>query len=356
MVLFGGDVPGAFSTDTWLLTASGWQQLTPSHSPPYPLRAWIEADPVRGECFLFTVGVTGLETWEFDGADWALVPANPAPPALLSVTRACYLPSGPGILVLFTFPTEQAWLWSNRRWNQVPWTPPPGQSAWMLATDRTRDKLVIGRIVFDPVNGSRPELFDARGGAWDPGVPATSTSPMHWDRHRGTLVGFGGLTGHDTGTITVSGATTEYGRPRRPGVATPYGMGCPASAPLILAATNEPTIGSTLDLELLAVPTGAQLGAVALGLSNSQLGALPLPYPLDALGMPGCTLLQSMDESGIPLVSLTPPRATASIPFPNRIELVGETGWFQATIVAPGINPAGAVASNGLEVTLGGLR
>jgi hypothetical protein len=92
-VLFGGTDAGAFAFygDTWEWDGSAWHQITPSGPSPAP-RGWHQMtfDPVRGRTVLYG-GYNGGQlgdTWEWDGTHWLGIPTPTAPPARSSTSIA----------------------------------------------------------------------------------------------------------------------------------------------------------------------------------------------------------------------------------------------------------------------------
>ena len=89
-----------------------------------------------------------------------------------------------------------------------------------------------------------------------------------------------------------------------------------------------------------ALPDGRLGGA---GVSNTNLGGLPLPFDLSVLGMNGCTLYTSLDVT-LPMTNLFG-RARATVPIPLGRQ-PGLRFYNQAIVVDPGANAAGLVLSN----------
>ncbi|MFY9343490.1 MAG: FG-GAP-like repeat-containing protein [Planctomycetota bacterium] len=137
-----------------------------------------------------------------------------------------------------------------------------------------------------------------------------------------------------------------------PATATAYGTGC--GTPVFAfqpVATAPPRLGQTAAADLLQAPTAAV--GMALSFSDQFAGSLPLPAPLAAIGMPGCTLLQSSDVLGLGTTPLTATTFRFSLAIPNQPALLGADLFLQGYCFAPGQNPLQLVASNGVAWHLG---
>jgi hypothetical protein len=136
---------------------------------------------------------------------------------------------------------------------------------------------------------------------------------------------------------------------------TAYGAGCTGSGghvPLI-GSVADATVGQTYGIELHAAPPGT-LAICALGDSNTQLGAIPLPFDLAAIGAPGCSLLAnlvfttSLSTAGTGSGGGT---ATFRFPIPNDPTLRALVLYFQVFVGDP-VNQLGLTTTNGLRATL----
>lgn len=85
----------------------------------------------------------------------------------------------------------------------------------------------------------------------------------------------------------------------------------------------------------------------------SWVGALP--RDLTPAGMTGCTLYQSNDIFGLPTTSVggSLSQRNFSMAVPANGLLVGQHFFFQALCLAPGVNPRGIIASNGIDFRIG---
>ncbi|MFK7743098.1 MAG: hypothetical protein AB8H80_22480 [Planctomycetota bacterium] len=133
-------------------------------------------------------------------------------------------------------------------------------------------------------------------------------------------------------------------------VVTPvmYGVGCGSPA-LVLTpdAGGKPVLGQTATATISNAPTTA--GGAIVGWSNQNVGPAPLPATLSGIGMPGCFLWTSSEVIGLPVTPLTASTMQYSLAVPNVASLVDAKVYVQAFAVAPGVNAAGLIVSNGIE-------
>jgi hypothetical protein len=120
------------------------------------------------------------------------------------------------------------------------------------------------------------------------------------------------------------------------------------SAGLALGSATRPIIGTTIGLNTTNIPAGTQFGGL-------QLSFTPQVPPLDltSIGMPGCF---SYTQNAFLIGGLwIAPGAShlVSIPIPNQNSLIGAVVYTQSATFGPPLTPLGAIASNGLVLTLG---
>ena len=84
--------------------------------------------------------------------------------------------------------------------------------------------------------------------------------------------------------------------------------------------------------------------------SNTNYNGLPLPLPLDAIGMPTCTLLAAPELLDLVVGTQT---ATWSVALPATASLAGLEFFNQAFSLDPATNSLGLVASNAGRGVLG---
>ncbi len=133
---------------------------------------------------------------------------------------------------------------------------------------------------------------------------------------------------------------------------TTYGTGCSGAAgvPTLVAAaaTPRPVVGATFNLEISNLPFGIAL--VGTGFSNTTYNGLPLPLPLDALGMPNCTLWAAPEVLTAVVGS---PLAPWSLVIPGSPTLYGLQFFNQAFSLDAAANSLGITASNAAAAVLG---
>lgn len=141
--------------------------------------------------------------------------------------------------------------------------------------------------------------------------------------------------------------------PTHPATSVPFGPSCrgSAGAPDLQAWSGlRPRLGQLWTVTAAPLTPGRAV-FVALGLSDSQAGAVRLPYDLSHLGMTGCQLLQSGElafQAANPIGVIH-----WSMAIPNGPWLAGGRFFVQVYALDPAANPAGLVTSNGLAATVG---
>ncbi len=114
--------------------------------------------------------------------------------------------------------------------------------------------------------------------------------------------------------------------------------------PLGILASGFAFPGRTVAFDAVNLPTSAQFGGIALGLTKYDPG-----IELSAIGMPGC-----FQHNNAQAVSLFFPPATGTLfQAPLGTDFLGVRIQAQAAVYAPGLTPNGFVSSNGVEMTLG---
>jgi hypothetical protein len=207
-VLFGGLHPQGFLGDTWEWDGSSWSQRTPAIAPPARSRSGSAFDTVRARLLLFG-GVTGVfgsaqlfaDTWEWDGAAWALrSPAN-APPARGGHAiafdsrrgRAVLFGGGDALFARF----QDTWEWDGLDWTQrAPAAVPPGREWHALAYDSARGRTVMfGGLV--SIAQAAADTWEWDGTDWiqrtpTRSPPARSGHALAYDPVRRRTLLFGG--------------------------------------------------------------------------------------------------------------------------------------------------------------------
>ena len=132
-----------------------------------------------------------------------------------------------------------------------------------------------------------------------------------------------------------------------------FGSGCPgpAGTPRLAAVPYRlPWLGDVFEIELTRLVPG-ESAWIALGSSNAVWGAVPLPFALGAAGMPGCTLLASLDVL-VPVANVAGVAALA-LELPADPAFAGLDLHTQGWTTAPTANPTGLIVSNGATARIG---
>jgi hypothetical protein len=111
------------------------------------------------------------------------------------------------------------------------------------------------------------------------------------------------------------------------------------------AASARPVLGTAIGLDTTSLPAGAPLGATLLGLAE-----LSPPLDLSGLGMTNCSQYGTIDASQV-WVAVGGTGSTA-FGLPANPAFAGLVLISQAAVLAPGLNPTGALTSNGLRLVL----
>jgi hypothetical protein len=107
-----------------------------------------------------------------------------------------------------------------------------------------------------------------------------------------------------------------------------------------------PAIGTSRVLGLHSLPAGSSLAALVLSFSQQSPG-----IDLAGIGMPGCAQYVGLDATA--LLPVNAAAANLQLSIPNAQPLVGLVLFAQGAAFAPGLNPAGIVASRGLRLVIG---
>lgn len=138
---------------------------------------------------------------------------------------------------------------------------------------------------------------------------------------------------------------------------TTYGSGCPAgtSGTPRIGVRGEAKVGETIAVNLSRAPAGSR-ALLVLGLSDTAWGPVPLPLGMAPLGMPGCSLLASLDFTFPVDTEPTPPapgRASVAFPIPQQPVLAGATLFLQWIVGAsPGtLIPGGTTRALRIQIS-----
>jgi hypothetical protein len=163
---------GSSTEETWLLSASGWKQLHPPHSPPSRFNASLAIDPASHNVMMYG-GWTFprkvfTDTWRWDGGDWQLLDSSlksagsPVIGSLVADAKS---------LLLFAYDggvrQVAVWRWEKNQWAQVVASgSPPRIQDFGIAFDG-RDILVFGGLDADQHIGDFSTAeWTWNGGKW----------------------------------------------------------------------------------------------------------------------------------------------------------------------------------------------
>ena len=408
-LLCGATSGGGLLNDTWRYDGTTWTKASPATSPPARLRHAVAFDLLRGKVVLFggsTATNTGhfADTWEFDGTNWQqLTPANSPTPrndhAMVydEARQKVLLFGGHDVSAVF----GDTWQWDGTNWTQLnPVTIPTVRRDFGMVYDKARRKVVMfggfqGQGLGVPLN----DTWEWDGTDWTRVTTTTSPSArggfvMAYDivRQRTTLFSGYPITadtwnydGKDWALQTSAATPTgrsghamvyDFLRSRlvmaggydsaftndtwefsttAPGAINPIGSGCAGTAGIPALSTTDsalPWVGTTLPLEVAAVPAAAPL-TLLIGASKQSWGSIPLPFNLSSLGMTGCTLQTSIDVT-VPMAN-GGGLGTLALPIPVNFGLVGQQLYIQTFVIDIGGNPGNATLSNGLALLFGAL-
>lgn len=134
--------------------------------------------------------------------------------------------------------------------------------------------------------------------------------------------------------------------------ATNFGAGCGAT-PLTLDTVVgvKPILGAAQFVDIKSIPFG--LAFMAYGGSNTFVGGTPLPLNLSNYGMPGCFLYHDLLDFALPMVPVAFGQARYKFDLPYSSAFLGTHVFLQAWALQPGVNAAGMIGSNGMDLSLG---
>lgn len=394
-VLFGGLFAGVRYNETWLWDGSTWAQATPATVPPARIAHAMVYDAWRGRLVMFGGipaggGLLG-DTWEWDGVDWqAMTPANaPAPRrshpmAFHPVRNTVVLWGG-----YSTADLNDMWEWDGSNWTPIVTANSP---APRRASDMAWDPIGNGLLLFSGyLMGNDTWFFD--GTNWVQKFPAASPSArydhsMVTDPVRGRIVMFGGPGAADqwewdgTNWLNRTPATLPSARSdtylsydlvreevlmfgsspspetwryavTQPASFTTSGIGCPGTLPVApaVATSDRPWLGEVFTVDVGPVPANT-IGLMISGLSDTTSSLGPLPAPLAAIGMPGCTL--QVDPVLIDAFLAIGNTATWALAIPNTATLLGAQIFSQGAALDLGANALGLITANHGVAVLGG--
>jgi len=138
----------------------------------------------------------------------------------------------------------------------------------------------------------------------------------------------------------LAGTTTTFGSACGPWNSQPYHQ-----------VLGLPEIGHQMQFQAPNLQSSA-IAVLMTGVSNQSSGGIPLPASLAAIGMPGCNLyVDPILQDGVVATQSGLARITRTFSQP---ELLGTRIYSQFFVLMPGANALGIVASNGVDVLVGG--
>lgn len=357
-VMFGGELPGG-TNQTWTWNGVAWSQRVTPVSPPARSLHAMAYDRQRARIVLFG-GFQYVyssyflgDTWEWNGTAW-LQRTGPAP--LPRHGHAMAYDARRGVTVLYggvgagqpfgTWFTD-TWEWNGTAWTQrLPANNPGLRAEFGMAFDTARERVVVFGDTANQVT------FEWDGTDWSPRAvpaapPARGRSSLVFDTRREHALLFGG---QSTGPNHTD--LWRYG-PVVAAAVIPFGSACAGSlGPPQIAAHSRPWLGDSLPIVLGNGPNSAP-AAIWGGTSNTVFGPAVLPLALAPIGMPGCSLLTSIDAIVLTTASAAG-EATIVCSVPNQPGLLGAEIHCQGAFFDPLANPGGIAMSGALTLRLGG--
>jgi len=313
--------------------------------------------------------LTGVDLYDWTGSSWVVIPQTVRPPKpfnsgfpqTIRVYCALAYDARRDKLVLFGSAdalleggylnaTPTIWEWDSRQgWvSRSVGFPTIFTPSLQMVFDATRGTLIAWMAT--PARVIRAFEWDG-GASWS----ELLVTPPQTYLFRSLTVGHDPMRGH---SYTAFGDTDNNWAMFRlatvaPARFEPHGAGCPGSLGQSQLTLVHPWtrawIGSTLEMRLSNLPQSA--GLVILGFSDQRSGAIPLPAPLDLLGMPGCFARASLDV--VCSVSGSGNEASLQVPVPPNPDIVGVPLFAQGCSFDPGFNRLGMTVSNSVRLTAG---
>jgi hypothetical protein len=359
VVLFGGQgSSAAWFNDTWLWDGFSWTRATPASSPSVRQGHAMAFDSLRGRIVLFGGG-DGLtlwnDTWEWDGTEWIRVLTPVSPP--WREGHAMAFDSARNRAVLFggnpAAPLADTWEWDGTNWtNRTPAGGPSGRALHQMAFDASRNRTALFGGTTAALQGLS-DTWEWDGNAWfqptaTGGIAGLYNHAMAYDTFRRRVVLFGG---RGDPASAPRNETWEYSD-SVPATYATFGTGCGRNPVLAPEPGSLPWGGTTFRLRLTGLPPTSSATFIILGYSKtSWFGQFPLPFPLDGIGMTGCTLYVRGDL----VFTVTNQGGVASLPIaiPNDPTAPGTIFYNQGFAFDQGANPLGIIVSNAGEGFIG---
>jgi hypothetical protein len=355
VVLFGGRQGTTDTNNTWEWNGSNWSEVKTKTLPPARRSFGMAYDMKRRVTVVF--GGAGFpsqlgDTWVYDGQDWTQVQTSRAPTPR-DHSRMVYDDSR-GVIVLFGGWDQKngnkylndTWEFDGQDWTEIKTSTLPQARHWhTMAYDRQRARVLLvgGGFVSDTWEYDGKD-WSLQQTAQAPTSQAESAGAFDWLRRK--MLHFGG-----SNRGVTDNETWEYQGVELASYAG-WGSGCTGlTGSALLFANAAPQLGKTLPVELANLPSQAGVAVLFLGASQMNWGAIPLPLPLQGLGLGNCQLEITPDVAFA--VPATAGKASLPFPIPNSSSLLGLIFYNQALVRDPGANSAGWILSNPARAIIG---
>jgi pimeloyl-ACP methyl ester carboxylesterase len=231
-------------------------------------------------------------------------------------------------------PTVAAWLASPR-------------ARWGCWHDFNPQAVGGGRVKFEQIGSVSYVTWD---GVVSYGTNSPATFQLQFDRATGNVTyawGAVALAGNEwlVGFAAPAPNADLGARNLSAAAAATFATDAAELAPLALAGSR-PELGSTASLTTSSLPPSTAIVVQALGVSRVQPA-----LELTSFGMPGCFL--HADLTALFVAPVVAGVAVHLLVVPNDASLVGYPVYAQSAALAAGVNDAGIVTSNGVELRVG---
>lgn len=268
VVLFGGVSTGGAQQDTWEFDGATWALRTPVHKPPARDSAALAYDSARGRVVLFGGFKGGAspnlgDTWEWDGNDWTqMTPATSPSPR--NGHAMVYDPVRHLTVLFGGFDTTRegdTWTYDGATWTQVLTTISPSvRNYHSLVFDSLKNRVVLfgGLEKTSPSDVYRNDTWELLGSDWNQLHPtfdptARANHSAVYDTVRQEVLLFGGSGG--VGALTYLGDTQAFSEFRTPPpTPTPNGTATATPTPVV-PSTATPIPSTTPTVPNSTTPT-----------------------------------------------------------------------------------------------------
>lgn len=345
-VLFGGWTSplttGNASDETWQWNGTAWTPIATATTPGGRWKHGACFDGLRNRVVVYGGAANGLpvasaETWEFDGANWAMRTPNHDPGPREDHAMCFHTALGKTLLFGGRDPQTGAsgatWVYDGTDWTQLAVAGPGARFGAGLVYDPNRGTAILTGGV-DANGVPLDETWEFDGTTWT-AQPTSATGGRDFgfafDLARQRAVRMGGQ--GDPGATWLYGAYIDG-----------IGTSCLGSAGAPFLTSQPARLGAGFTTFLHNLP------ALSLGVIVMSLTQLP-PTPLDGLGLPGCfayvtpdLLLTAAGSGG---------QASWNGTVPQDLTMLGASLYLQGLSIDPGFNPAWLVTTNAMLLFLG---